>query len=602
MNELELIKAREPTRLERALTVVSPNMAINRYVNRQRMVEFSWHAARPTNSRGNSGGQVANAASENPMAQRHRIELMWDARDLVRNMPILRCARERLVMYTCGSVRYQSETGDPELDSQYESYFEEWAEHYADATGRHNFEIIVSLALGGMLTDGDFGLIPVDNGEFKSLQMIEGDRIGNPQEATKQNDPKYVSGIHLNDLGQVTQYDIYRRENLSRYVKDQELAPGQFYHLFNPLRADQVRGFTWFAPVLQSARDLYETFAFERGAAKWAASHAGVIYEDNGRMAQNIGAADFDGLKQDGTPTSEIQPNKLLRLKGKERVNPFPAPNRPSGAFEALIQATIQDIAMGLNLPYGFFDMQGFGGATARIEVMQAHRTIQSQQRLLQQKVLDPIKNLVLANGIARGHIPPTPNWRWGKWNFGAHLTADRGYDTNADTLLLANGLKTGAAIAAQQGNDYEDMVMERGRELAFLRQVAEQHQIPVELLNPSMPMASELLANMQRASMPPPEPTVDEVGDKVTGQILEVMEQVATGQMPREQAIQMLITLYHMPPARAQKIVPPFASAKVEKKQLSAKAKGAVELIRRPVVPLKRLISHPKHGDQSNE
>lgn len=50
-----------------------------------------------------------------------------------------------------------------------------------------------------------------------------------------------------------------------------------------------------------------------------------------------------------------------------EPVEFAPGTMRPSGAFMSLWEALIREIALGLNLPYGFvYDMARFNGVTAR--------------------------------------------------------------------------------------------------------------------------------------------------------------------------------------------------------------------------------------------
>lgn len=568
----------KPNFIERAIASVAPQYALTRALAREKLTFFGYDAADPGTRRGSSGGQSKNGGSESPRMAGDRLKLMWDARDLERNMPIVRCVLDRTSQYVCDTIQYQSGTGHPEFDAAVEAYWQNWCEKIADVTQRHNFRMLVELAFRSMLRDGDFAFYMVRNGPLLQLQCIEADRIGDPNMVSSQTDELYVQGIHLNEFGAPTGYDIYRRERKSnRYVLDQENVPAdQIYFLSKPLRTDEYRGITWLAPILAPARDLYEMFAFERGAAKWAASIAGVIRSTD-PMNRNAGAnaGTWDGETTDGTKTQSVVGNKLLRLKPNEDVTTFDTGNRPSGAFEAYIDAALRDIAMGLNVPYGFFNMAQFGGATVRLEAMQLHRTFRRFQEILTSKLLNPIKRKVIENAINTDELvvpPEVVNWDQGRWQFGPHLTADTGYDTDANLSLLQNGLKTAAAIASEEGYDYEDLVDQLVKEAMILRDRCAVAGIPVEMVAQArFPEATAQIAAINEAQVPKPTPTLDEMGDGGVKSLVDILEKAAQGILPREQAIALLVTVYEMDPAAAMAMVPEKQAEAVKANQPAA-------------------------------
>lgn len=562
MSELrEFIRKTAPTRFEKALTVVSPRAAMTRMNARHKMLEFEWRASNPDKRRGHSGGRSRNATTQSPSSQRSRINLMWEARKAYRNMPVIACVVNRLAEYVVPQIRYQANTGDPELDLQYEAYWHHWATYEADLRGMTDFEGLVKLAFIHMLIDGDIWGHPVHTESSYAIQLIEGDRVGNPDTGGSEADPNNIAGVHLDESGRPVQVEIYNRDKHSRYVLQQTLPADQIFPLMSLESSDQVRGVTLFCRVIDQVNDLYETFEYERGACKWAASQTGVIYEKDERAKWQTGggASEFDGETEDGTPTQSVVPNKLLRLFKGEGVEPFPGPNRPSGAFINLIDATLRDIAMGVDLPFGFFDMRGFGGATSRLEAHQIQRKINAWQNLLRRSWLNPIRDLVINKAVLTGQLPPAPHPTAGTWTFGPHITADLGYQTNADVMLLQHNLVSAKKLAAAQGYDYDELIEERGNEIAKIHEVAMRKKVPVELLNPNFANGSTLFADIMAADNPPPKikPTIQEAGDKVSKQILELINNVAEGTLPREEAIQTLIYVYQMPPKKAQALVP---------------------------------------------
>jgi lambda family phage portal protein len=553
-----------PNLFERAIAAVAPGIALNRAIAREKLYFFGYDAANHGAKRGSSGGLSKNASSESPRMARERTELMWDVRDLERNMPIIRCVLDRMMQYVCGRIVFQSRTGDPEIDEIYEEYWEDWCANYSDITGRHDFQTLVGLAFRSMLRDGDFGFVRVRNGDVLSLQSIEADRIGDPYKIGANLDEKYICGITINDLGQPVSYDVFNRTRNNTYKFERQVAAGDFIHLTNPIRTDEYRTATWLCSVLPQARDLYEMFAFERGAAKWAASHAGVIRTQQTGPANRYNSANqWDGktTTPDGKPAVQVEGNKLIRLADGEDVTVFNTGNRPSGAFVNYIDTSLRDIAMGLNVPYGFFDMTGFGGATVRLETQQLLRTFQRFQGSLVAKLLRPVRRSVFADGIARGKIPPHKNWRWDRWSFGRYITADVGYQTDADITLLNNGLKSASGIVAEnsdQGEDYDDIVEQLAKEAKITQEAAIKYDVPVELITGTrFPQATEMLSSLAASKEPPPPPDASTLDGKTLTDLTGLLAKAASGEMPRANVVATLVEVFRLDPAQAEKITP---------------------------------------------
>lgn len=553
---------KKPNVLERAIAFVSPSAALERALARNSLTYFGYDAANSGTLRGSSGGMSKNASSENPRMATDRIKLMWEARDLERNMPIIRCFLDRMEQYVAGNIRYQAQTGRPEWDSNIEAFL---AGQFAvcDATNRLDFYSLAACAYRAWLRDGDVGLNRLRVGRIWKLQTVESDRIGDPNKVGASLDPNYVQGIYVDDYGAPIRYDVYARDRKSStYRFEQSVPAGMFYHLFRPMRPDEYRGVSRLAPIIAQARDLYEMFTFERGAAKWAASHAGVIRVQDPHAKGAAGSAGaWDGQTVTGTPTENVTPNKLLRLRPNEDVTVFNTGNRPSGAFVAYIDTAIRDIAMGLNVPYGFFNMAGFGGATVRLEAQQLERTFARDRSTLERIVLEPFKNECLQLGSVTGHellrgIPQEVLTR-GRWQFGKHLTADTGYDTQANLSLLRNGIKTASQIAQEEGQDYEDVVRDLAKEAAMLRDAAAATGVPVEMLAVDrFPDATNQLAMAAEAQQPTP-PTAQDLGEGAMATITDLQEKVATGVIPRDAALATIIGLYGITPELAGTLIP---------------------------------------------
>jgi hypothetical protein len=172
--------------------------------------------------------------------------------------------------------------------------------------------------------------------------------------------------------------------------------------------------------------------------------------------------------------------------------------------------------------------------------------------------VLDRVKDLVLADGIASGEIPAVPTWRSSAWRFGAYITADIGYSTNADIQLMRAGLKSGAQIADEQGEDFDELVVALNKEASTFRDTAAESGIPIELIAPDRyATPTQTLADAQAATEPPPPTTIETLGDKAISEILQIQQSAATGVLPQQVAIATLVNMFKVDPTVAAALIP---------------------------------------------
>lgn len=243
-----------------------------------------------------------------------------------------------------------------------------------------------------------------------------------------------------------------------------------------------------------------------------------------------------------------------------------------TGAFLAAVETFVRHMAIGLDLPYGFlYDLSLLGGVAQRVEVVFAQRRLDYwQQHLLAENVLNPVRDAVLQDAIARRILPPafrrTPDgrlvesWKEGAWNFGPKLTGDAGHQTNADIQLVQAGLKAPEDLTKEySGKSYRHVTDRIAANIQTNQRVATETNIPVELQAPlRLQNGSQLLGAMQQ---PPPEPpppgSQAAIGDKGAANVVDILAKVTVGDLDRDAAIQTLVTVYNIPLDTAEEIVP---------------------------------------------
>lgn len=542
--------------LERTIAQVAPGIALNRALAREQLKLFGYDGANPGTRRGSSGGMHKNGSSESWRMQRDRVKLMWDARDMERNFGFVNGVLDRTVMYACARIQYKARTGDRGVNKLYEDYFHDWCGR-SDLSGRFRLREQAELGLRSTLRDGDFGFVKHWIGRELRLQGIEADRLGDPMRQAG-TDKKEVSGIIIGERGEPQFYRIYKRSRTNQYAHEQDVPAKQFLHLYRFSRMDQYRGITWLATALPHARDLYELFGFERTAAKVAASHTAFV---RAKAGSALAQWESDSKNPGDPATMAMQNGKIVRIGDSEGIDFAPGIQRPSGAFQILLEAMVREMGNGLDMPFGFiYDMSRFGGVTARLETMQAQRKFERFQILLVDKMLEEVKNDVLSAGISYRDIPPHPNWKVGAWGFGAALTGDIGHDTTAKISKLGQGLTTASKLLAEDGENFEEVTEEQAREVQFMQEVAGQYKIPIELLHQRMPNATQLLSAMN-TPVPPPQPQpaglVDQLGDKGVKPLLDLLTKVGEGLIDRDTAVNNISVMYDLPFHQANLMVP---------------------------------------------
>lgn len=468
-------KAYEPTkwedRLDRAIAILSPNRALQRSVSREKMNYFRYLAAQSNPGRRNASYQ---SAGEIARTSREKLQLMWNAIEAVDNSGLCSGILSKLGTYTTGTLRYQARTGDKSVNDEYEAYMREKCGRAIDLTGRFTLRQMMMLDIKGIALKGDIGTNIVRQGSELYLQGIEADRIGNPYEWKISN--RYVRGLIINDAGAIVAAKIFKRNRASgQYVFDDifdfydENGLPKFLFSVNPISYDDYRGVTLFKTAIDNAAYLDRMRAYELQAMLWASSQSGVYYTKSGGLPEGMPfdrrdpIVDASGNQLD---SFEVRPNTVVAMSAEgEKVEMFKT-ERPSPNVIAMFHDTIRDIAVGTDLSYGFiYDLSGLSGPAVRQASAQDARTIQVWQEMLRETKLDIVRTLILGNGIANGEIKYHPKWTEGVWFFPAKTTIDVGRESAANINEIDAMINTGAQIAAENSQDIDEIITQRGVE-----------------------------------------------------------------------------------------------------------------------------------------
>ena len=530
--------------ITKALSLVSPKAALDRMVNQAKLRNFGrFDSALTSEKRGISRGV---SGGEDTAGTRERFALIRAARDLADNFPPVRSLLLKFATYVSGRIAYQARTGDHNVDTQIERYWQKWCNE-CDFLGRHNFTTLLQLAVTAILRDGDCGFIIVRDGEDLKLQSVEADRIGSPYDRTDTD--KYIGGINVDEYGRPISYTIFTRTINNQYVSPVDIPAKEFIHLFDAARLDEYRGRSAFATALNATRDLQEAIKAEVQAIKYASYQSGVITTESG--AADAGDYFARGNSNDQGQVARLQsldPGTVNYLGSGEKMEMFKS-DRPTGAFGEFIRLIQAHICMSVGLPYGFAFDADKSGPMARMEAAMAERTFLRWRGLLEGQFLNRIKNIILLDAAARGLVPDSEFLLDGRWCWPAKVSIDYGREANADINLWKAGLKTAGQIYADMGEDYEEALRARAKEANMIKELGQEFDIQPSRI-------SDSVSTSANDSDQKPVPLIESIGANGTFAVSTILTQLASGGLSAEQVSVILRVVFGMDESSAEELV----------------------------------------------
>ncbi|NBW21228.1 MAG: phage portal protein, partial [Caulobacteraceae bacterium] len=254
---------------------------------------------------------------------------------------------------------------------------------------------------------------------------------------------------------------------------------------------DQYRGISAFHTAINDATDIYDIVNFEKLAAKVASSQSAVIKRNNNNASDLTALTTEENFDNQQIKLESMEAGKVSYLEPGEDIVFPDGPSRPSGAFAEFHKILLRNICMGLGIPYSFaVDPSAMSGPTARLEMQQAGRTFKRYQNLLNDKVLRPIKNIVIADAVAREMIDGNEGGKTtrGIFNFGANVSIDLGRESASAIAEFKSGLRTGSDIYAERGADWEASMRQRAIEAKTIQDLAEEYGVPPETISDIVP------------------------------------------------------------------------------------------------------------------
>lgn len=218
------------------------------------------------------------------------------------------------------------------------------------------------------------------------LEALEPDHLDTSKDGKLPNGNLAIQGVEFDGIGRRVAYWLFPQHPGSYsnigLAQSKRIPADQVAHVYRIDRPGQVRGVTWFAPVVLKMRDLADYADAQLLRQKIAACFAAFIQSDDDVAI----AADGTTPREDtgGTyPVESLEPGMVQRLKQGESVT-FGTP--PSvGDYEAYKRAELRDIAVGLGISYEALtgDLTGVNFSSGRMGWLEFQRTITASQNFM---------------------------------------------------------------------------------------------------------------------------------------------------------------------------------------------------------------------------
>lgn len=300
------------------------------------------------------------------------------------------------------------------------------------------------------------------------IQVLEGDFLDHSQDGlATSSGGRTVQGVEFDVRGRRTAYWIYKSHpgdsniwpgdsGLSVRIKAADVA-----HLYTADRAGQVRGVPCGSAV---AADLRQLDRIEEAVAvklRMESCVAAFI------QYENVEDATLAGWTQDsaGNPTDRFGPGMVIPTPFSKQVT-FSQPTG-AGNADALMLRHLHAVAAGSGTPYELMtgDLSSVNYSSIRaglIEFRRAMKGLQAQQ--FQPLLLDRVWSWFIEAAVLSGALEDRPGGYPVIWQAPRFEEVDRQTDATADEIVLRNGGTHFGIVAAEHGQDPDDLMAEIAR------------------------------------------------------------------------------------------------------------------------------------------
>lgn len=392
-----------------------------------------------------------------------------------------------------------------------------------DARGQWNFHGLTQLVAKAHIQSGEAFAIPEwnedKNKKFRTcFLVIEPEHVCNPED--KENTTNLKDGIEVNKFGGPVAYHVAKRHpnectsifssqkglnTWKRVPKQTKWGRKLIIHLFTANRPGQLRGVPAFASSLKRFAMLDNYEESELQAACVNAMIAAVVETLPDSSYEDIEAMFSDGTEGEGFTNYLLQQSqqdrrltngRVLHTLPGEKVTSFDT-KRPNAKFGDFVDTVLKHIAASFNLPVELLtkDFRDSSYSSARTALLEAWRTFKRERTHLAVYWAKEVYALWLEEVISKGLIENVTladfyanknAWVTSEWIGPGKGWIDPVKEAQGSVIRINNNLSTFTKECAEQGEDFNDIVEVRVREMKKIKETAEANGLTLEEVYPA--------------------------------------------------------------------------------------------------------------------
>lgn len=411
------------------------------------------------------------------------------ARWIHENNPIVSNIDDSLKNNIIGKgLKFQFKTENEALNKEVE---QRWAaaKESLDITGREHFDAMCGIILGNRFMDGEVPIytpLVKEGGSYHlRLQPLEVDRFALGRFDIQNG--MFFDGIETNRYGKPTRYhfsnDLFRQATIKGKGATSDVvipADKMIYYFKADNRFTQYRGISEYKQIILDLKNFAAQMRATIEAARARANISYIVTNEGGNVRPT---GTTGGVRSEGDRAiRDINGIMVKYLKNGESITKLD-PDMAGDNFKDFVKEVVRLIATGRKISYelAFRDYSQVNYSSARASILQDHKRFDAEFVDFSNKVYKPVfmrwfETEILKNSFR--NITPKQFYA-DKYAIKAavRLTqpkrdwVDPQKDVKAVSLALDYGLTTLTREHARQGADFEEIVLERKRELEFMNQ-----------------------------------------------------------------------------------------------------------------------------------
>ena len=464
----------------------------------KRPVQLGYNAVKHNPSRARPKNSIRSEDEE--LNRRERQLLIATTRDQLRNVALVSWMFRKHLDYV-SQFNYHASTGDQQLDADLELLWKEYSlKDNCDIAGRHPLSRMIRIFEACKVTDGDAGLIKINNG---MLQGVEGSRIAKPYGAYSKNVSNISNindqGLVLNKEGRVLKYSIVDIKNgqkrFSRLISAKNMLFDGYFVRFN-----QTRGVSPLASALNLFQDLYESWEYQLIKSKMHAMFGVAIYSDPAKTIDSGFDSVAQATGQTGTSQTvanrcyefELKPGLKLELDQGDKIETIES-KTPSAEFKDYTELMVRIGMLSLDIPYSFYDSRQSSFSAMKQDRVEYETSAKVKQES-NHDVLMQIGKWKHNDWFNKGLIKVDPRKIKFEFRAAGRPWLEELKEINAAMLRIDSGLSSRQRECKKRGEDFFEIMKELKKE----KEIIKKSGVNIVSGMPGQPTIEERDANVE--------------------------------------------------------------------------------------------------------